>query len=192
MLQNQESRLERILGSRSTHAALSFEPVENKVTSIYGEKTGEDEHSSKVSSNVGPDHLDSELHSDDQTAQTGCTKGLHESGRIVTDTREEEIYAPESEVDHLQEDTSTNLPQSIKLLTSLSEDRNLVKGYPNEKQMRIRVVFNVTLAFLLVFKWTYVNFDALHSKSDGHSFSSQTLSFHSEVSKESRDDFKLF
>lgn len=181
MLQNQESRLERILGSRSTHATLSLEAEENFITPISAEKTSEEEQSGKVSSDVRTDHLDNELPSNVQTAQTGSSKGLHESSKIVTDTRKEEMNIPESEVDHLLEDTSTNLPQSTKLLTSLNENQSLDKGYPIEKRKLVRVVFNVTLAFLLVAKWTYVNFDVLHSKSDGNSYvSSQMLSFHSE------------
>ena len=189
MLQNQESRLERILGSRSTHATLSLEAEENFVTPISAEKTSEEEQSGKVSSDVHTDHLDNELPSNDQTAQTGSSKGLHESGKIVTDTRKEEMNIPESEV----EDTSTNLPQSTNLLTSLNENQSLEKGYPIEKRKLVRVVFNVTLALLLVAKWTYVNFDVLHSKSDGNSYvSSQMLSFHSEVSKKNSNDFKPF
>ena len=184
MLQNQESRLERILGSRSTHAPLSLEAEENFVTPISAEKTSEEEQSGKVSSDVRTDHLDNELTSNDQTAQTGSSKGLHESSKIVTDTRKEEMNIPENEVDHLLEDTSTDLPPSTNLLTSLNENQSLDKGYPIEKRKLVRVVFNVTLAFLLVAKWTYVNVDVLHSKSDGNSYvSSQMLSFHSEVSK---------
>ena len=193
VLQNQESRLERILGSRSTHATLSLEAEENFVTPIYAEKTSEEDQSSKVSSGVRTDHLENEFPSNDQKAQTGSTKGLHESGKIVTDTRKEEMNTPESEVDHLLQDTSTNLPQSTNFLTSLNENESLDKGYPNEKRKRVRVVFNVTLAFSLVAKWTYVNFDVLHSKSNGNSFvSSQMLSFHSEVSKETSNDLKPF
>ena len=50
VLQNQESRLERILGSRSTHAPLSLEAEENFVTPISAEKTSEEIGVTKFSS----------------------------------------------------------------------------------------------------------------------------------------------
>lgn len=160
LLQNSELRLGRILGSRSSHPTAPHEPEKTLVKSIDLEKRGDEGQSNEVPVGRGFLSDKSELPSEYQSIKSGFTTGSEESTEPITEAMKEKRNSLESKLDYLTEDSTT---RSTDLLSSPGEDQTGDKGAPSSISKRLRVLLNVTLAFLLVVKWAYINLEALHS-----------------------------
>ena len=183
LLQNSELRLGKILGSRSSHPTAPHEPEKTLVKSIDLEKRGDEGQSNEVPLGRGFLFDKSELPSEYQSIKSGFTTGSEESTEPITEAMKEKRNSLESKLDYLTEDSTT---RSTNLLSSPGEDQTGDKGAPSSISKRLRVLLNVTLAFLLVVKWAYINLEALHSaaaSSQQSPASSQKYLIYSEVRK---------
>ena len=175
LLQNPEDRLQRILGSRSSHPSSTqshLEPDENVLKSLSAKNKGEME---LVESE--PEVRVNDVNSGEKEALS-AKKALAVEGQAV-ETENMEYFGRSNDLEaegeteqvdriHSSENQSKKLPEE----TSTSQ--------PQSK--RWRVVFNVFLAFVLISKWTYVNLEVLLSTGDKQApDSSHKLIIHSEV-----------
>ncbi|XP_068702122.1 uncharacterized protein [Montipora foliosa] len=160
LLQNSELRLGRILGSRSSHPTAPHEPEKTLVKSIDLEKRGDEGQSNEVPVERGFLSDKSELPSEYQSVKSGFTTGSEESTEPITEAMKEKRNSLESKLDYLTEDSTT---RGTNLLSSPGEDQTGDQGAASSISKRLRVLLNVTLAFLLVVKWAYINLEALHS-----------------------------
>lgn len=157
LLQNSEDRLQRILGSRSSHLTTSnaqHQPDEVVSNSTSAEK---DISASGSETIVAEKDVSSLIEGEDnqsvqisQPEETVC-----ESKDVETDTRNylDDEFKDAPEMTNRQK----NLPPP--------EVNKTVEHLPSSSNSGIwtRVIFNIILAIVLVSKWAYVNFDVLLS-----------------------------
>ena len=166
LLQNSEERLQKILGTRSSH------PVASKT---------ELEPSESVSRSASTEKLDgfneNDLAVDPKESET--TVGEKNVSSVAEDVGDQNLQRittekPVCESQDVETDKTNYLDNEFKNLheaTSHQEDSqrsNVVKTTdqvsPSSKSGSLtRVIFNVILAIVLVSKWTYVNLEVLLS-----------------------------
>ena len=158
LLQNSENRLNRILGSRSSHSNTSQPQIE-KDESVSQNNSVESDgvfiEKEVLDSNLnGSERADKVLPLTDKTKEMEPSEGVFESkyleGNRYMDT---EVRPPSA----LRDQDST--PQN----TEQRDEGSLSKTASNTGSWR--VVLNVILAFMLVIHWFYVNLEALLSLS---------------------------
>lgn len=170
LLQNSEERLQKILGTRSNHPTTSksqLGPSENVSNSVSTDKDVSNEKKFDV------DPLESETivgekdvwpvtkDMEDQTVKKDTTEEpVCESQDVETDKRNfldnEFQNFPESTI-HQESSPRTTFNKTTEDVSSSSKSGILT-----------RVIFNVTLAIVLVSKWTYMNLEVLLSKNEKH------------------------
>ena len=159
LLQNSEDRLQRILGSRSSH--LTTSNVQHQPNEVVSNSTSAEKDISAGGNQtiVAEKDVSSLIEGEDnqsvqisQPEETVC-----ESKDVETDTRNDldDEFKDVPEVTNRQK----NLPPP--------EVNKTVEHLPSSSNSGIwtRVIFNIILAIVLVSKWTYVNFDVLLSMS---------------------------
>ena len=165
LLQNSEDRLQKILGSRSSHLTtpnLQYQPSEIVLNSTSVEKDVSNQNKfdvdPKESETIVREKDVSSLIADEdnQTVQSSkAEETACESKDVETDRRN---YL-DDEFKDVPEVTSPhqNLPPSevTKKVEHLSSSSN--------SGIWTRVIFNIILAIVLVSKWTYVNLEVLLS-----------------------------
>lgn len=184
LLQNSEERLQKILGTRSIHpttAKSQLEPSESVLNSASTEKDVSDKKKFDVDpkeseTTVGEkDVLSVRKDVEDQTIKRNTTEEpVCESQDVETDKRN---YV-KNEFQELPEATSRQEDSPLTSVNKTTEDGSS----SSESRIWTRVIFNVTLAIVLVSKWTYVNLEVLLStngKQDPHS--SERVLLQSEV-----------
>ncbi|KAL9972730.1 hypothetical protein ACROYT_G019094 [Oculina patagonica] len=165
LLQNSEERLQKILGTRSIHHTTSkseLEPSESVLNSASTRKDVSNEKKFDVDpkeseSTVGEkDVLSVRKDVEDQTINRDTTKEpVCESQDVETDKRnyvDKEFQDLPEATSHQEDSPRTSVNKTTEDVSSSSESR-----------IWTRVIFNVTLAILLVSKWTYVNLEVLLS-----------------------------
>lgn len=165
LLQNSEDRLQRILGSRSSHLTTlksQHQPSDIVLNSTSAEKDVSNQNKFDVDTkesetivrgkDVSPliEDEDNETVQNIKAEETAC-----ESKDVVTDGRNylDEEFKDVPEVTSCHQD----LPPS--------EVNETVEHLPSSSNSGIwtRVIFNIILAIVLVSKWTYVNLEVLLS-----------------------------
>ena len=172
LLQNPEDRLQRILGSRLNHPTTSrsqFEPSESLLNSASTEKQDVSNEKKLVTDPKPSENITVEKD------VLSVTKDVEDQ----TDDRKttEETVCESQDIETDRGNYLDNEFKDVPEATSLSQNPCTVPSPPvagvNETVEHVslgsksgiwtRVIFNVTLAFVLVSKWTYVNLEVLLS-----------------------------
>jgi len=175
LLQNSENRLNRILGSRSSHSNTSQPQIEKDESVSQNNSVESDgvviEREVLDSDLNGSERADKVLPLTDKTTEIEPSEGVFESKYLEGNRfMDAEVRPPSA----LRDPDST--PQN----TEQRDEGSLSKTASNTGSWR--AVLNVILAFMLVIHWFYVNLEALLSLSGKektesspvkHSFQSQ-------------------
>ncbi len=194
LLQNSEERLQKILGTRSTHPSTAKSQLEPSESVLNSASTGKDVSNEKKfdvnpkesENTVGEkDVLSVRKDVEDQTIKRDTTKEpVCDSQDVQTDKRnyvDKELQDLPEATSHQEDSPRTGVNKTTKDVSSSSESRIWTRG-----------IFNVVLAILLVSKWTYVNLEVLlstNSKQDPDS--SERVLLRSEVRGYEQTDISL-
>lgn len=169
LLQNSEERLQKILGTRSSHPIASkteIEPSESVLRSASTEKVdGSNENDPAVDpvesetivgendvSSVAEDLVDQNLKRSTTETPVCETQDVETDKTNYLDNEFKDI--PET-TSHREGSQRSNVDKTTEQVSPSSKSRNWT-----------RVIFNVILAIALVSKWTYVNLGVLLSTNE--------------------------
>lgn len=175
MLENSENRLQRILGNRSIHpttVTTSQSQLEPRGTVSNTTSTAKKDDSNKKNLGIDTEEIE---HTTGRDRALSAAKDVEDQTCERISTEENISESQDTETDgnrYLDNDFKTEREVTIARSQNTSDSTPAVNNTPDNESSSsksgiwTRAVFNVALAFVLVSRWTYVNFEVLLSTNE--------------------------